>query len=333
MLVESKEYAECCDQSGEEQLDELSPRTLADYIRGASDDIGHYNWMRGVERHDKWDDLDDWEQERRLRRNDKEYNREKGIDRALNRLANEGFGEESGISESDLADVLCNRILTRKPELLQQYGPSEVVQACESVAEFHAGAEELGSSDISIMLREVERELRDYADYKQEQLDEISDELVSRVEKARTDQMRSAPRSNRDELMSKYDSFSKNQKLQHQRNKRHQKVGLKGSDPISDYYQGSGSSGRYFGDSIEHNEQPINELSPSTLGSYIKKASHEKGYHGTEAGRYGEKRDRSAERSHALKGEKRQRGINTAVDKLLGMNVDESKSNNRNLKK
>jgi hypothetical protein len=73
----------------ETQLDELGKDTLAKYVRGATDDIGHYNWMRGIERNDNWNDLDDYEQDRRLRRHDKEYNREKGIDRALKRLVKE----------------------------------------------------------------------------------------------------------------------------------------------------------------------------------------------------------------------------------------------------
>lgn len=79
----------------EEPLDEISKETLARYVKGASDDIGHYNWMRGTERHDDWDSLSDYEQERRLRRHDKEYNREKGIDRALSRLTKEDAELES----------------------------------------------------------------------------------------------------------------------------------------------------------------------------------------------------------------------------------------------
>ena len=79
----------------ETQLDELGKDTLAKYVRGATDDIGHYNWMRGIERNDNWNDLDDYEQDRRLRRHDKEYNREKGIDRALKRLVKEDIELEA----------------------------------------------------------------------------------------------------------------------------------------------------------------------------------------------------------------------------------------------
>jgi len=46
-----------------------------------------------------------------------------------------------------------------KKALEKAGGPEGLMQAIDSVADFHAGAEELGSSDISIMVREVLHEL------------------------------------------------------------------------------------------------------------------------------------------------------------------------------
>lgn len=74
---------------------------------------------------------------------------------------------------------------------------------------------------------------------------------------------------------------------------------------------------------MEGDGEQLDELSPSTLGSYIKKASHERGYHGAEAGRAGANRDRASEREHSYRGEKRQRGIEKALGKLTGSPVDE----------
>ena len=306
----------------EDQLDELSKDTLSNYSKAASrkkdDATTIYKYVMNYPSNDVYNDVAELNHY-----GNKIQKRTKGIERATDGLTREGFGEETGISAGDLADILCNRILVRKPELLKDFGPSEVTQACESVAEFHAGAEELGSSDISIMIREVERELRDYAEYKQQKLDEISDELSNRVANARHDAVKSADRGNRDEMMSTYNKFSKNQKLGHRRDIRQQKAGIKGRDPRSAQYQDA-KHGQYFGDSMENDDQPINELSPSTLGSYIKKAAHEVGYAGGAERAAGERRDRATEREYGRHREKRERGISKAIDKMVGHPVDES---------
>jgi hypothetical protein len=72
----------------------------------------------------------------------------------------EVFEDQDGISVEELTNVLCNRIMHRNLDLLKEFGPKAVMAACEDVAEFHAGVEELGTSDISIMLRQVETDLR-----------------------------------------------------------------------------------------------------------------------------------------------------------------------------
>jgi hypothetical protein len=60
-----------------------------------------------------------------------------------------------GISSQDLGNVLFDRLEHRFPDIVAQHGHEVVADAVMHVAEFHAGAEELGSSDISIMLKQV----------------------------------------------------------------------------------------------------------------------------------------------------------------------------------
>ena len=62
---------------------------------------------------------------------------------------------ELGISAEDLANVLYDRLEQRFPEVVSRYGHGIVGNTIMQVAEFHAGAEELGTSDISIMLKQV----------------------------------------------------------------------------------------------------------------------------------------------------------------------------------
>lgn len=465
-LFESTQVEECnCDN---EQIDELSKQTLGSYLRKAIDDKSHFGWMNGQEMNDKWDDLDDYAQERRLRRYDKENYRDDGINRALKQLTKEGFDDDEGISASDLADILCHRIMNRYPDLLKDHGPRAVVDACESVAEFHAGAHELGSSDIGAMLRQVKQELEGYGDT----IDEASftsNGFPYYASKGKNFQyeknkeksgkvLYKSPRGNK--LGSVYDVFYDNQPIgnieeytvdiplskvggypggnkqganwkinlddnQYRNpNDRTERPhnGFRGKlealqaladmhlsngpdndqiDEISDFTKRSyrdkaGQSMRAAsqrGDrptiakrlkgvrkSLRSPEQPINELSketlksyadkrgdqyftkktpvgfkeldnlgrglskykekvksekqldelsPSTLGSYIKKAAHQMGYHGLEGGRHAERRDRAGEREHSLRREKRQHGIDQALIKLTGGPVDESKNRSR----
>ena len=76
-----------------------------------------------------------------------------------------------GISERDLAEVLCNRLEYKYPDVIAQYGHEVVADAVMGVASFHAGAEELGTSDIGIMLRQILREL----EHGQHKIDESVD--------------------------------------------------------------------------------------------------------------------------------------------------------------
>jgi len=66
-----------------------------------------------------------------------------------------------GIEADDLARVLFDRMEKRQSlkRLFNQYSNEEIVSAIRDVAADHAGAEELGSSDISAMVDEVYRQL------------------------------------------------------------------------------------------------------------------------------------------------------------------------------
>lgn len=74
---------------------------------------------------------------------------------------------------------------------------------------------------------------------------------------------------------------------------------------------------------VAEEAEQIDELSPATLGSYIKKATKQigsknftAGYHSATTGTYGSRTDRNKEREELEKADKRERGVRRAVDKL-----------------
>ena len=67
-----------------------------------------------------------------------------------------------GISAQDLADVLYNRLTMRYPDVVSRYGHEVVGDIISDVASFHEGAEELGTSDIGGMIRQIIRKLENY---------------------------------------------------------------------------------------------------------------------------------------------------------------------------
>lgn len=96
------------------------------------------------------------------------------------------FSEElmrEGISQDELANVLLHRLETRYPDVVSKYPPEAIESAAMDVARFHAGAEELGSSDINIMLRDIMRQLENYIQMPN-QLDELSPETLARYKTA-----------------------------------------------------------------------------------------------------------------------------------------------------
>ena len=89
------------------------------------------------------------------------------------------FTEEimrEGISQEDLADLLFHRLELRYPDVVQRYGHEVVGDIVLDVAGFHEGADELGTSDIGIMIRQIMRKLEDYAN---EQINELSPQTLA----------------------------------------------------------------------------------------------------------------------------------------------------------
>ncbi len=67
---------------------------------------------------------------------------------------------KEGASVQDVFNAITYRIERQMPELFTDYGVELVADAIRDVAEFHEGTEELGSSDVGGMVREVVRQLK-----------------------------------------------------------------------------------------------------------------------------------------------------------------------------
>jgi len=73
-----------------------------------------------------------------------------------------GIGEESrGASVEDITDAISHRLMSSGAanKMLRAHGLDKVIDAISDVAHSHAGAEELGTSDISIMVNQVMQSL------------------------------------------------------------------------------------------------------------------------------------------------------------------------------
>lgn len=76
-----------------------------------------------------------------------------------------------GVSAKEIGDAIAYRITRQKPELITKYGLETLTDAINHVAWFHAGDdEELGTSDIGTMVRQVVRDLEI------RQFDEVTEE-------------------------------------------------------------------------------------------------------------------------------------------------------------
>lgn len=91
------------------------------------------------------------------------------IKQALSRLAAEKLRlqgtapadmAEGMNDESPVAQALKHRIMHRHLDLLEKYGPEKLLQAIDDVASFVGDVEEIGSSDVSIWVKNVERLLQ-----------------------------------------------------------------------------------------------------------------------------------------------------------------------------
>jgi len=64
-----------------------------------------------------------------------------------------------GFEDSPVASAITRRILMQRPDLLKKFGPVAITQAIEEVADFVGDVEEIGSSDVSSWVKQVERSL------------------------------------------------------------------------------------------------------------------------------------------------------------------------------
>jgi len=69
-----------------------------------------------------------------------------------------GFGS-GGMSADELVGAISYRIQRQRLDLIKTYGLDAVMDAVDQVASFHEGIDELGSSDVSAMVNDVERQL------------------------------------------------------------------------------------------------------------------------------------------------------------------------------
>jgi len=73
-----------------------------------------------------------------------------------------GSLDEQGLSDSNpITGAVTRRILMQRPDLLKQYGPELVGAAIDNVADYVGDVDEIGSSDVSAWVAQVERMLKE----------------------------------------------------------------------------------------------------------------------------------------------------------------------------
>lgn len=72
--------------------------------------------------------------------------------------------KEDSDSREAVSNAISRRILTRHPELLQKYGPVQVMDAIDSVADFVGDVDEIGTSDVSGWVNQVADMLEEHGD-------------------------------------------------------------------------------------------------------------------------------------------------------------------------
>lgn len=69
------------------------------------------------------------------------------------------FTQTLAESDSPVASAITRRILLQRTDLLSKYGPVAVTQAIDDVADFVGDVDEIGSSDVSGWIKQVEQSL------------------------------------------------------------------------------------------------------------------------------------------------------------------------------
>lgn len=138
---------------GSEQINELSPETLKSYANKARAQVRASPGANPNNSH--------------LPTDPKIANRARGAVKADNRLHGFGPAKKStqdmaeGLDQhSPVAQAITRRILMQRTDLLAKYGPGYVGQAIDDVVDSVGDVEEIGSSDVSGWVRQVEHNLK-----------------------------------------------------------------------------------------------------------------------------------------------------------------------------
>ena len=70
----------------------------------------------------------------------------------------QGMTEEV-VENNPVVQAIARRLLNQRSDLLQKYGPEKVAAAIDDVADFVGSVDEIGSSDISVWVKQVEQSL------------------------------------------------------------------------------------------------------------------------------------------------------------------------------
>jgi len=77
----------------------------------------------------------------------------------LSGMSHSGTDMTEGMEDSPAASAITRRILMQRADLLSKYGPEKVTAAIDEVADFVGDVEEIGSSDVSGWVKQVEQSL------------------------------------------------------------------------------------------------------------------------------------------------------------------------------
>ena len=66
---------------------------------------------------------------------------------------------EEGFDDNPVASAITRRIIMQRPDLLKKFGPVKITQAIDDIADFVGDVEEIGSSDVSGWIKQLEQSL------------------------------------------------------------------------------------------------------------------------------------------------------------------------------
>jgi hypothetical protein len=86
--------------------------------------------------------------------------------------SNNPIGIPEGEDHNPVAGAITRRIIHQHPELLAKYGPHVVMLAIDEIADFVGDTDEIGSSDVSGWVKQLEQSLGRFAPVKEGEVDE-----------------------------------------------------------------------------------------------------------------------------------------------------------------